>query len=363
MEDLEKLKKAGINIHVMATGAGAGLQSKLWEVPGSSAYLSGASFPYDQDEQAELLGFMPEHFCSPDAAIDLASAAYIKAFKFGGKKAVGVGIAASVASEKVHRGEHRLHVVVMTDDKVLAANRVLKRGAGFQQRKDDGNFCDETAIHLMLEALGILSEEVRADFICHSAVDAAKERFFRNPYFTSDGKRFGGFIPAHLNALMPGAYNPPHEGHFGMATHFENSYGTRTIFQITVNPPHKGELSVQDCLKRAKMLTGRYRLFTRDDPFYIDKARKYPNTSFIIGADALLRMFDPKWGLDLETTLKEFKLLNTHFFVGGRVIDGNFVRGFDIVKTLSPHLYDEYSNLFIEMEGRWDISSSELRRK
>ena len=69
---------------------------------GSSAYLSGATFPYAPEEQEELLGFMPEHFCSREAAVDLASAAYMKAYRFGGKKPVGVGITASVASEKEH---------------------------------------------------------------------------------------------------------------------------------------------------------------------------------------------------------------------------------------------------------------------
>jgi hypothetical protein len=72
----EALKRMGY-FHIIATGAGAGLQQKLWEIPGCSWYLSGCTFPYDQDEQADLLGFMPEHFCSEDAAIDLASAAYV----------------------------------------------------------------------------------------------------------------------------------------------------------------------------------------------------------------------------------------------------------------------------------------------
>src|SRR5271165_5089712 len=108
----DALKSANVNIHVVATGAGAGLSQLLWEVPGSSAYLSGCSFPYSQDEQEEVLGFMPEHFCSEEAAVDLASAAYMKAYKFGGKKPVGMGLTASVASEKEHRGDHRLFICV-----------------------------------------------------------------------------------------------------------------------------------------------------------------------------------------------------------------------------------------------------------
>src|SRR5277367_5292710 len=113
----DNLKEAGINLHVIATGGAAGAQQLLWGVPGSSAYLGGASFPYAPEEQEELLGFMPEHFCSEVAAVDLASAAYMKAYKFGGKKPVGIGITASVASEKEHRGEHRVFTCVISDTK------------------------------------------------------------------------------------------------------------------------------------------------------------------------------------------------------------------------------------------------------
>src|SRR5271157_5673962 len=121
----DQLKAAGVSIHVIATGAGAGFQQKLWEVSGSSAYLSGATFPYSAEEQEELLGFIPEHFCSEEAAIDLASAAYMKAYKFGGKKPVGIGLTASVASEHEHRGDHRLDVCIMTNEKVHLFHRLF----------------------------------------------------------------------------------------------------------------------------------------------------------------------------------------------------------------------------------------------
>src|SRR5271154_4605078 len=128
----EKLKEANVNVHLIATGGGAGFQQELWSEPGSSAYFSGASFPYSPEEQEELLGFMPEHFASPENAIDLACAAYMKAYKFGGKKPVGLGLTASVASEKIHRGDHRFDICVMTNDKVLTFEKVLAKGAGQQ---------------------------------------------------------------------------------------------------------------------------------------------------------------------------------------------------------------------------------------
>ena len=53
-------------VFVAATGAGAGIQASLWSVPGSSAFLAGAAFPYAAHETERLLGFRPERFCDED---------------------------------------------------------------------------------------------------------------------------------------------------------------------------------------------------------------------------------------------------------------------------------------------------------
>ncbi len=53
----DELKRAGISIHCICTGAGAGLQQLFWMIPGSSAYLSGCSFPYETIQTNATLGF------------------------------------------------------------------------------------------------------------------------------------------------------------------------------------------------------------------------------------------------------------------------------------------------------------------
>lgn len=355
----DKLKEANVSVHAICTGAGAGFQDKLWNVVGSSAYLSGATFPYSQEEQEELLGFMPEHFCSEEAAVDLASTAYMKAYRFGGKGPVGIGLTASVASAKEHRGDHQAFVVVMTDDKVIGYHHVFKKGIGEEKRYRDGKLCNSAAFVILNDALGL--DEIFYDTY-KDLSQVAHDRFFARPYFASNGKRYATLDSKH-RALMPGNYNPPHEGHFGMADAYENTCGGRVVFSITTNPPHKEAMTVQDCLKRAKLLGGRDKLFTMDDPYYIDKARKYPNTPILIGADALIRMFDPKWGLDLAATFEEFKQLRTKFYVSGRMIDGKFVNGWAPVASLPLNLYNQGNELFVEMNGQWDISSTELRDK
>src|SRR6185436_5356447 len=94
-------------VFVAATGAGAGIQASLWSVPGSSAFLAGATFPYAAHETERLLGFRPEKFCNEDAAVELAIAAYLRAREAtfaetpgapARSRAIGLGLTASVAS-------------------------------------------------------------------------------------------------------------------------------------------------------------------------------------------------------------------------------------------------------------------------
>ena len=363
----DKLKALGVNIHVVATGAGAGLQKMLWEIPGSSAYLSGCSFPYDGAEQEELLGFMPEHFCSQEAAVDLASAAYMKAYKFGDKKPVGLAITASVASEKEHRGDHRIHGCIITDDMVRVAHLTLEKGVGSKKRMRDGEDADDMGFYLLIDSLGIAESTFSHPdhFHYEDATAQALERFMLRPCFLATGQR--GTEPTGRFAIMPGAFNPPHDGHFGAANASLEEYNYPVVYETTAEPPHKGALTVQELLKRAKLLHGHDRIFTRKLPYYLDKAKAFPSHPFILGADAMVRMLDPKWGIDPIDLFKGFIDLNTKLFVAGREIDGKFVTCEDILNNLLKDgkrgVWTLAMNVLMPLGGRWDISSTELRNK
>jgi nicotinamide mononucleotide (NMN) deamidase PncC len=370
----DKLKESGVNIHIIATGGGAGLQKLLWEVPGSSAYLSGASFPYSASEQEDLLGFMPEHFCSEDAAIYLASAAYMKAYKFKNKKPVGIGITATVTSEKMHCGEHRVHACIITDNNIYSCEYFMQKGSSENDRIMEGKICDDIGLMLLSTALNLdIPSSTNNSYSFSEAESKAVIRFFQRPFFASNGKRFKEIPNFKDFALMPGSFNPPHEGHFGMADDYEKRQRKSVVFEIATNPPHKDKPIIQDLLKRAKMLKGRNVLFSVDTSLFINKSKSYIGMPILIGADTMLRMFDTKWGFSIEDLFKTFKENKTKFFVYGRMVDDEFVSGWDaIIKVLNKfkglnfyfihnnHL--DHSCMFIDMVGRWDINSTELRK-
>src|SRR4051812_15119567 len=86
-------------IYVVATGGGASIQQHLWEIPNTSQFLVGCSFPYDRSATEEFLGFSPEKFVSRKTAIQLAQEAFMRACRGSqGKHPAGIGITASVAS-------------------------------------------------------------------------------------------------------------------------------------------------------------------------------------------------------------------------------------------------------------------------
>lgn len=364
----DKIKEAGINIHVIATGAGAGIQQELWEIPGSSAYFGGATFPYSPEESSELLGFVPKSYCSLETAVDLASVAYMKAYKFGGKNPVGIGITASVASETAHRGDHRIFGCVMTNDLIVSKSKILTKGIGLYQRTLDGHAANIMAFKMLNSIFPGNEGSAHPITKTMDASQLAKERFFAHPFFMGNGLRLAEipnnkehYYPYGPFALMPGAFNPPHEGHFGPAENMLTEHGKSVIFEITTAPPHKASLSVQECLQRAKLLNGYNRIFTVKEPLYLDKARAFPGMPLVVGADAMLRILDPKWGVDSHITLNELNRLHTKLYVVSRVVDGKLISRNDIEESLPENQRSLFHYVSTSVCGQWDYCSTDIR--
>ena len=362
---LPQLLGRHMSLYVVATGAGAGIQDALWRVCGASSFLQGASFPYSPQESADFAGLKPEQYVSQDFALDLAFAAYMRAIDLNdpADEPVGLAVTASVATSREHRGDHRAHVVCMTRERIVGRTFILEKGVGDAARQKDGRIVDGAALGVLAASLG-LAEPQEQDVALETA---ARVRFFEHPVFWPDGRRLGrdGLDPSW--PLFPGAFDPPHEGHEKMADHLKH-WGqahlaadamktAEPVFTICANPPHKEALSVQEMLRRAKRLRHRITYFTENDPFYIDKARAHPGTPLVIGADALLRMLDPKWGLDVKAMFAEFRQLGTKFMLFGREVNGEFLGAEDAFMKLPHDCWD----LFIAMGGRWDVSSTALR--
>lgn len=365
----ELVDRKDLNVFVYATGAGAGIQKKIWNTVGCSSFFVGAEFPYAGRLSTKALGYTPEQFVSSSMSIDFAMAAYVRAFE-PGKRAIGIGLTASVAGNRIHRGDHRIFVSAFSDEGCFTSTMNLPKGVGEEARLVDGSIADNLAISVLLHAAGqnnVLPKDVDGGTYDTNS-EAHQSLYEKKSFFHKSGARLASSVLRNENLVFyPGNFNPIHEGHLGASEavldHIAQKFGKRkeVVYTTTTNPPHKAPLSMAESLQRVAALQGHNFALTNNDARYIDKARQYPGGSFIVGADALIRMLDPQWGIPTLDLLEEFNKLNTTFFVLGRLVGDRFVTLHDI-EDQYPILY-KYQKTFEPVQGRWDISSTELRNK
>lgn len=383
IQKLIDLGSAAPRVFLYATGAGAGIQKNLWDLPGCSNFLVGCSFPYDTNETSNLLGFTPERFVSDDMAMQLAMAAYLKASK-PGCSAIGVGLTASVASTKEHRGEHRIFVSSFSEKECLTWGLVIPKGSGFYQRSIDGDLADHVGLAAIFRAAGLKTEGIpyrskplisncdsKLEYAPIDMTDRARELILANPLFYRDGTRSHEHATEMLDKdnviFYPGSFNPLHMGHIAGSEVIRNTAAYEfgqyrdIVFTTVVNPPHKAALTAAPMLDRVSQMRGRNFLLTQDDPLFVDKAKKYPGGWFGVGADTLINMLDPKWGVPTEEVLSCLASLNVRVFVLGRLVNGEFMTLQNIEAQIP--ILSKYNKFFVGVPGRWDISSTELRAK
>lgn len=346
---IQQLLDTPFRTFIYTTGAGAGLQNMLWKLPGCSSFLAGCGFPYAPELTSEVIGYFPEKFVSKETAIELATAAYMKAYDPHAlnNNVIGIGLSGSVASAVEHRGDHRLYVAAVHNKGCDVTYVKLSKGSGAVKREEDGHIAN---VLLLQTLFGVLGIEDKMAFqwgykgSCYTSEIESSEQsellyslIQKRPFFKFDGTKssasdFFGEKNNYSNYIFyPGSFNPLHYGHlnaknaaFKAAVHLNDDVND-SVFTTCVNPPHKDKLSSVEILQRIKQMRGQNFLLTWDDPYYTHKAKMFPGGNFVIGTDVLLSIFDPKWGLDSIEMLNTFKENNVKFLVRGRLIGDKFV--------------------------------------
>ena len=165
--------------------------------------------------------------------------------------------------------------------------------------------------------------------------------------------------------LFPGSFNPLHEGHVSLARAAEELTQQPLAFEISVTNVDKPPLAGETVRQRLAQFAGKSPVELTRAPTFVEKARLFPGTIFVIGADTAERLFAPKYYGDDEArmlaALEEIAKAGGSFLVAVRIDAAGRVRALADI-PMPPR----YTGLFTEIPEhrfRFDTSSSEIRAR
>lgn len=399
IQDIHETPGKGV---VIITGGGFGALDLLMRRGGGSNTLLSAQVPYDTRETAQVLGYTPKNFAEPGVAEGLCTRAFAKAFSlvgYGHEPAFGVGVTASLAKgtpERVGR-KHQFYIhgqdcyglsvvakwementevygaIGGTDDlrehrqaeeeflswAVCDVISRLKTGKPLEDHRfqEGGYFRDRyevTEVHIKHHYNGYCGSDIGQHL-------SGSDAYFR---VTPDGVEWTQDPPVDdrgRGAVLPGSFNPFHEGHAKMYEVLEEMSGVPTALELSTLNVDKPEVSVLGLIRRldsiadyAKAHGTTYNIKVTRSPRFLDKS--LPGATFGVGLDTALRVVDPKYA-DLAEVKDQFYSDRVRFVVFPRELDG--IQTAESAWRTMPWWFRDIS--FLVPGFSMDVSSTKIR--
>src|SRR5205085_430739 len=107
------------------------------------------------------------------------------------------------------------------------------------------------------------------------------------------------------SVLFPGSFNPLHEGHLLLARVAEELRQQPLAVEISVTNVDKPPLAGETVRHRRAQFAWKSPVELTRAPTFVEKARLFPGTTFVVGADTAERLFGAKYYGDDEGRMHE----------------------------------------------------------
>ncbi len=388
-----RLHAAPGELVLAVTGGGSGAISALLTHSGATRTVLEAIVPYAPAALVEWLGARPEQFCSARTARAMAMAGLLRAERLTAARAneqpplAGLACTASLASDRPKRGPHRLFVALQTTSVTACWELELAKGARSREAEESLATCmilNAAAEYKALSAENRLRLALRPDEVIAERRVVAPPAWQRLLATGSgavcavgeQGLSTEAAMPAASlpRALLPGAFNPLHDGHRTMLAMAERRLGCPIACEISITNVDKPPLDYIEMTDRAAQFArvaaqnnatadGALSLWFTAAPTFVEKAQRFPGATFVVGADTIVRVGLARYygnsEAERDRALKTIAGLGCRFLVFGRLVGERF----ETLEELPlPENLRALCDGLTEAEFRRDISSTELRK-
>jgi hypothetical protein len=366
---IEAIHAASRRCVLALTGGGAEAAGHLLGVPGASRTVLEVVVPYHEQALVEYLGRRPAQFCSAATSQELATRALERAHQLAPRQPVlGLGLTASLATDRPKQGDHRFYLSLHSDESQITYALVLTKGA--RDRAGEEAVLDGVLLNALAEAVGV-TDRISTDLLPGETVQVESRatdllaNFLRGEFAALSALPDGRLTPTGSppTALVPGAFNPVHAGHWQLAEVARQRVGGAVAFELSVTNVDKLPLPAAEIRCRLHQFALRLPVWVTRAPTFPEKATLFPGVVFVVGSDTARRIVAPRYYQDspaqMALALDHIRRQGCRFLVAGRAdAQGQFV-GLDDLALPAVHR-DLFSGLS-RAEFDVPVSSTTLR--
>ena len=356
--------------------AGAGAQALAWlhGRAGSSRTVLEASDRYAPASLAQALGATPPQHVHADVARSLASTALARAHALAGPQEglSGLGWTAAIGTGRRRRGDHRCHLALCDASGVSSFDLHLEKGARTREEEERlvallavralaSGVPGSAELALPLDAGDRLEHRHETSTLLARVVGGDFDWLLRSPGGAeTPGRRLSGAV------LLCGSFNPLHDAHRRLAEVAADLLGRDPVFELGLVNADKAPIAEDEAERRVAQFAGYAPVLLTAEPRFADKVGWVRESVFVLGADTLVRLVDPRFYAGdrggMSGAFARIRASGCRFLVAAR-LDPSSGRVRTLADCAVPRGFARLFEAIPAADFRMDLSSTELREK